>query len=193
MKNTLKIYIGFSLFIILLYILALFDIYLKGSITAPIIVLIWIISTLFIIIKNWKTKGIKIYALILFLLTVLSILPMAIPFLIIISFLFNLDHTSYYQLDKTHELKKAKYILSKEKLYVLEQQNDYFIFEQSKSIGSIDYEEAILQMFPQNPFETNPNNYQLTEAKLFEIDDESVSVQLKINNKKEVIEIPIKK
>ena len=68
---------------------------------------------------------------------------MAIPFLIIISFLFNLDHTSYYQLDKTHELKKAKYILSKEKLYVLEQQNDYFIFEQSKSIGSIDYEEAI--------------------------------------------------
>ena len=143
MKNTLKIYIGFSLFIILLYILALFDIYLKGSITARIIVWIWIISTLFIIIKNWKTKGIKIYALILFLLTVLSILPMAIPFLIIISFLFNLDHTSYYQLDKTHELKKAKYILSKEKLYVLEQQNDYFIFEQSKSIGSIDYEEAI--------------------------------------------------
>ena len=192
MRNNkiLNLYIFLSGLLIALFILAYFSIYIKGQYTALILSWIWIIITTYVIIKFWKSKLMKIYTLILGLLTFGSIVPMAIPFIMIISFLFNLNTKATYKLDETYRIDQKQYLLDREKLYVNKKTADYLILEKVDAVGYITYDDIISE------FKINQEEYlaQSIIQKISKkgINNNSIILSITVNNKTKDFEIPFK-
>ena len=189
-NKNIKIYLLLSCLIITLFILSFFKIYIKGEYTSLILSWCWIIYTIYIIVKFWKNKIIKFYSLLLGLLTFLSIIPMAIPFVLIISFLLNFTTKATYKLNDNYSIKQKQYLLDREKLYVNKKFADYLIFEKIDVIGNINYED-ILSDFKINREELVLQKL-IDNIKLKSISKNSITIDITIDNITKDFEIEFK-
>jgi hypothetical protein len=96
MKILLNIYIGLTFLLLLdavLYVSS--QISLPGHFSDWLLLWTWIILTIAVITLNMKKRWTRIYSIALAGFTILTMLPMMIPFLTIVAFAFDTDDKRY--------------------------------------------------------------------------------------------------
>ena len=191
MPKSLKIYIISSVVLILFLLsLNLIDLNLKGEYTYQILAWTWIIFTFYIIIKFWKIIYIKIYGFLLFALVGLSILPMAIPFIAILSFLFNLDTIQTIKMNDEYKIVVMKKVMAKKRAYIYNSESKLLILEKSQNIARPDYSDIVSETLNINS--DDPKRYEyvnepIQQAKLVSVNKDSIGIEYQILNKKKII------
>lgn len=79
----------------------------------------WIVLTIFLIKKNIKTKWAKVYIIILIAITILTMIPMMIPFLTIASYTFEVKDKRYKISDEVQLQEASKTILGPPDIVVI--------------------------------------------------------------------------
>lgn len=191
MPKQIKYYILYTVSIISLLILIYkFDLYLKGYFTYQIIVWIWLIFTLYIVINHRKLTYIKIYALTLLSLIIASIAAMGIPFIVFVSFLFNIDKLQTIKLNDEYELRITKQVLAKKTIYIDKTDSKLLIFEEINNIKKVNYEDVVsrtLQINEDDPKLYEYENSPIQNAKLINVSTDNIGIEYQILNKKKII------
>lgn len=191
MPKSLKTYIISSVLLILFLLsLSLIGLNLKGEYTYQILAWTWIIFTFYIIIKFWKIIYIKIYGFLLFALVGLSILPMAIPFIAILSFLFNLDTIQTIKMNDEYKIVVMKKVMAKKRAYIYNSESKFLILEKSQNIARPDYNDIVSETLNINS--DDPKRYEyvnepIQQAKLVSVNKDSIGIEYQILNKKKII------
>lgn len=145
---------------------------------------LWLAMTVFIIIKLWKRKAIKVYFGFLVAGIILSILPMMIPFFALLSYFSRIDSYQRIQLDDHYRIERHRPgALSKVQIAVYQQKG---IFE--KRIGKIPYVEVLENVLQRPSFEISNDEQQepIQEAKLINANKDSIGIEYQIMNKKKI-------
>src|SRR5262245_30381949 len=104
MKPFVSSYIGLTMFLLTDLILHRSKgISLPGHMLDWILFWTWILSTFLLLIKYRKIKPVKIYSVALAIFTILTMLPMMIPFITILAFAFDASDQRY-RVDENVEL-----------------------------------------------------------------------------------------
>lgn len=191
MPKSLKIYIISSVLLILFLLsLNLMGLNLKGEYTYQILAWTWIIFTFYIVIKFWKIIYIKIYGFLLFALVGLSILPMAIPFLSIVSFLFNMNTIQTIKVNDEYKIVVTKKVMAMKRAYIYNSESKFPILEKSNNIARPDYSDIVSETLNINsdyPKLYEYENEPIQQAKLISINKDSIGIEYQILNKKKII------
>lgn len=191
MPKSLKIYIISSVLLILFLLsLNLMGLNLKGEYTYQILAWTWIIFTFYIVIKFWKIIYIKIYGFLLFALVGLSILPMAIPFLSIVSFLFNMNTIQTIKVNDEYKIVVTKKVMAMKRAYIYNSESKFPILEKSNNIARPDYSDIVsetLNINSDDPKRYEYENEPIQQAKLISINKDSIGIEYQILNKKKII------
>ena len=191
MPKSLKIYIISSVLLILFLLsLNLMGLNLKGEYTYQILAWTWIIFTFYIVIKFWKIIYIKIYGFSLFTLVGLSILPMAIPFLSIISFLFNMNTIQTIKVNDEYKIVVTKKVMAMKRAYIYISEYKFPILEKSNNIARPDYSNIVSETLNINSDDPKLYEYEnepIQQAKLISINKDSIGIEYQILNKKKII------
>ncbi|WP_314241247.1 hypothetical protein [Empedobacter tilapiae] len=191
MSKSLKIYIIFSIVLILFLLsLNLIGLNLKGEYTYQILVWTWIIFTFYIVIKFWKIIYIKIYGFLLFALVGLSILPMAIPFFSILSFLFNLNTIQTIKVNDEYKIVVTKKVMAMKRAYIYNNESKFLVLEKSNNIARPDYSDIVsetLNLNSDDPKLYELENTPIQQAKLISVNKDSIGIEYQILNKKKII------
>lgn len=191
MPKSLKIYIISSVLLILFLLsLNLIGLNLKGEYTYQILAWTWIIFTFYIIIKFWKIIYIKIYGFLLFALVGLSILPMAIPFLSIVSFLFNMNTIQTIKVNDEYKIVVTKKVMAMKRAYIYNSESKFPILEKSNNIARPDYSDIVSETLNINSDDPKLYEYEnepIQQAKLISINKDSIGIEYQILNKKKII------
>ncbi len=191
MPKSLKIYIISSVVLILFLLsLNLIGLNLKGEYTYQILAWTWIIFTFYIIIKFWKIIYIKIYGFLLFALVGLSILPMAIPFVSILSFLFNMNTIQTIKMNDEYKIVVTNTVMAKKRAYIYNSESKLLILEKSQNIARPDYSDIVSETLNINS--DDPKRYEyvnepIQQAKLVSVNKDSIGIEYQILNKKKII------
>ncbi|MDM1042640.1 MULTISPECIES: hypothetical protein [Empedobacter] len=191
MPKSLKIYIISSVVLILFLLsLNLIGLNLKGEYTYQILAWTWIIFTFYIVIKFWKIIYIKIYGFLLFALVGLSILPMAIPFVSILSFLFNMNTIQTIKFNDEYKIVVTKKVMAKKRAYIYNSESKFLILEKSQNIARPDYNDIVSETLNINS--DDPKRYEyvnepIQQAKLVSVNKDSIGIEYQILNKKKII------
>lgn len=156
----------------------------RGYYTDKIIGWLWLGMTVFIIIKLWKKKAIKAYFGLLVAGIILSILPMMIPFFALLSYFSNIDSYQRVSLNDGYRIERYRPgALSKVQIAIYQQKG---IFE--KRIGKIPYVEVLENVLQRPSFEisSDERNEPIQEAKLVNANKDSIGIEYKIMNKKQI-------
>ncbi|MFP3834916.1 hypothetical protein [Chryseobacterium sp. SIMBA_028] len=155
----------------------------SGYYTDKIINWVWLVMTVFIIIWFWKKKVIKVYFSLLVLGIVLSILPMMIPFFMIVNYFSTFDNYQRIQLDDVYRIESGRPgALSKPQVTVYKREG---ILE--KPIYTTHYKkiiEGIFELTPDSPAMANKKPIQ--KAKLVSVSKDSMGIEYQILNKKKI-------
>ena len=191
MPKSLKIYIISSVLLILFLLsLNLMGLNLKGEYTYQILAWTWIIFTFYIVIKFWKIIYIKIYGFLLFALVGLSILPMAIPFLSIVSFLFNMNTIQTIKVNDEYKIVVTKKVMAMKRAYIYNSESKFPILEKSNNIARPDYSDIVSETLNINSDDPKLYKYEnepIQQAKLISINKDSIGIEYQILNKKKII------
>ncbi|MGV0924193.1 hypothetical protein [Empedobacter tilapiae] len=191
MSKSLKIYIIFSIVLILFLLsLNLIGLNLKGEYTYQILVWTWIIFTFYIVIKFWKIIYIKIYGFLLFALVGLSILPMAIPFFSILSFLFNLNTIQTIKVNDEYKIVVTKKVMAMKRAYIYNNESKFLVLEKSNNIARPDYSDIVsetLNLNSDDPKLYELENTPIQQTKLISVNKDSIGIEYQILNKKKII------
>nr|WP_314545922.1 hypothetical protein [uncultured Empedobacter sp.] len=191
MPKSLKIYIISSVVLILFLLsLNLMGLNLKGEYTYHILAWTWIIFTFYIVIKFWKIIYIKIYGFLLFALVGLSILPMAIPFLSIVSFLFNMNTIQTIKVNDEYKIVVTKKVMAMKRAYIYNSESKFPILEKSNNIARPDYSDIVSETLNINSDDPKLYEYEnepIQQAKLISINKDSIGIEYQILNKKKII------
>lgn len=191
MPKSLKIYIISSVLLILFLLsLNLMGLNLKGEYTYQILAWTWIIFTFYIVIKFWKIIYIKIYGFLLFALVGLSILPMAIPFLSIVSFLFNMNTIQTIKVNDEYKIVVTKKVMAMKRAYIYNSESKFPILEKSNNIARPDYSNIVSETLNINSDDPKLYEYEnepIQQAKLISINKDSIGIEYQILNKKKII------
>lgn len=191
MPKSLKIYIISSVVLILFLLsLNLMGLNLKGEYTYQILAWTWIIFTFYIVIKFWKIIYIKIYGFLLFALVGLSILPMAIPFLSIVSFLFNMNTIQTIKVNDEYKIVVTKKVMAMKRAYIYNSESKFSILEKSNNIARPDYSDIVSETLNINSDDPKLYEYEnepIQQVKLISINKESIGIEYQILNKKKII------
>ncbi len=191
MPKSLKIYIISSVLLILFLLsLNLMGLNLKGEYTYQILAWTWIIFTFYIVIKFWKIIYIKIYGFLLFALVGLSILPMAIPFLSIVSFLFNMNTIQTIKVNDEYKIVVTKKVMAMKRAYIYNSESKFPILEKSNNIARPDYSDIVSETLNINSDDPKLYEYEnepIQQAKLISINKDSIGIEYQILNKKKII------
>lgn len=191
MSKSLKIYIISSVLLILFLLsLNLMGLNLKGEYTYQILAWTWIIFTFYIIIKFWEIIYIKIYGFLLFALVGLSILPMAIPFLSIVSFLFNMNTIQTIKVNDEYKIVVTKKVMAMKRAYIYNSESKFPILEKSNNIARPDYSDIVSETLNINSDDPKLYEYEnepIQQAKLISINKDSIGIEYQILNKKKII------
>lgn len=191
MPKSLKIYIISSVVLILFLLsLNLMGLNLKGEYTYQILAWTWIIFTFYIVIKFWKIIYIKIYGFLLFALVGLSILPMAIPFLSIVSFLFNMNTIQTIKVNDEYKIVVTKKVMAMKRAYIYNSESKFPILEKSNNIARPDYSDIVSETLNINSDDPKLYEYEnepIQQAKLISINKDSIGIEYQILNKKKII------
>ncbi|MBW1617721.1 hypothetical protein [Empedobacter falsenii] len=163
---------------------------LKGEYTYQILAWTWIIFTFYIVIKFWKIIYIKIYGFLLFALVGLSILPMAIPFLSIVSFLFNMNTIQTIKVNDEYKIVVTKKVMAMKRAYIYNSESKLLILEKSQNIARPDYSDIVSETLNINS--DDPKRYEyvnepIQQAKLVSVNKDSIGIEYQILNKKKII------
>ncbi len=191
MPKSLKIYIISSVLLILFLLsLNLMGLNLKGEYTYQILAWTWIIFTFYIVIKFWKIIYIKIYGFLLFALVGLSILPMAIPFLSIVSFLFNMNTIQTIKVNDEYKIVVTKKVMAMKRAYIYNSESKFPILEKSNNIARPDYSDIVSETLNINSDDPKLYEYEnepIQQAKLVSVNKDSIGIEYQILNKKKII------
>ncbi|WP_312555065.1 hypothetical protein [Empedobacter brevis] len=191
MNKNLKYYFGTTiLFILLEIILNQFDLHFRGINTYRVLAWLWIFTTILFIIVYWKKKLIKIYTIILVALIGLSILPMALPFFAILSFLTGSNSLQHLKIDDDYRIELNKQILSKERVYIYRTTPKMVILEKSENLCRPDYLEVlskVLDISEENESLYTLKNSPIQQAKLVAVNKDSIGIEYQILHKKKII------
>ncbi len=191
MPKSLKINIISSVLLILFLLsLNLMGLNLKGEYTYQILAWTWIIFTFYIVIKFWKIIYIKIYGFLLFALVGLSILPMAIPFLSIVSFLFNMNTIQTIKVNDEYKIVVTKKVMAMKRAYIYNSESKFPILEKSNNIARPDYSDIVSETLNINSDDPKLYEYEnepIQQAKLISINKDSIGIEYQILNKKKII------
>lgn len=191
MPKSLKIYIISSVVLILFLLsLNLMGLNLKGEYTYHILAWTSIIFTFYIVIKFWKIIYIKIYGFLLFALVGLSILPMAIPFLSIVSFLFNMNTIQTIKVNDEYKIVVTKKVMAMKRAYIYNSESKFPILEKSNNIARPDYSDIVSETLNINSDDPKLYEYEnepIQQAKLISINKDSIGIEYQILNKKKII------
>lgn len=191
MPKSLKTYIIYSIVLILFLLsINLMGLNLKGEFTYQILAWTWIIFTFYILIKFWKIIYIKIYGFLLFALIGLSILPMAIPFITILSFLFNLDTFQTIKLNSDYKIVVTKRVLANKSVFINKNESKFIILEKVNNLAITNYNEIVsktLKINSDDPKRYEYENEPIQEAKLISVNKDSIGIEYQILNKKNII------
>lgn len=191
MPKSLKIYIISSVLLILFLLsLNLMGLNLKGEYTYQILAWTWIIFTFYIVIKFWKIIYIKIYGFLLFALVGLSILPMAIPFLSTVSFLFNMNTIQTIKVNDEYKIVVTKKVMAMKRAYIYNSESKFPILEKSNNIARPDYSDIVSETLNINSDDPKLYEYEnepIQQAKLISINKDSIGIEYQILNKKKII------
>ncbi|WP_313349162.1 hypothetical protein [Empedobacter sp.] len=189
MPKSLKIYIISSVLLILFLLsLNLMGLNLKGEYTYQILAWTWIIFTFYIVIKFWKIIYIKIYGFLLFALVGLSILPMAIPFLSIVSFLFNMNTIQTIKVNDEYKIVVTKKVMAMKRAYIYNSESKFPILEKSNNIARPDYSDIVSETLNINfddPKLYEYENEPIQQAKLISINKDSIGIEISNSQQKE--------
>lgn len=189
MPKSLKIYIISSVVLILFLLsLNLMGLNLKGEYTYQILAWTWIIFTFYIVIKFWKIIYIKIYGFLLFALVGLSILPMAIPFLSIVSFLFNMNTIQTIKVNDEYKIVVTKKVMAMKRAYIYNSESKFPILEKSNNIARPDYSDIVsetLNINSDDPKRYEYENEPIQQAKLISINKDSIGIEISNSQQKE--------
>lgn len=156
----------------------------RGYYTDKIIGWLWLAMTVFIIIKLWKNKAIKAYFGFLVAGIILSILPMMIPFFALLSYFSTIDSYQRISLNDEYRIERHRPgALSKPQIAIYQKKG---IFE--KRIGKTPYVvvlEKVLQR-PSIDISSDERNESIQEAKLVSANKDSIGIEYKIMNKKQI-------
>lgn len=191
MTKTIKYYIIVSIIIFsVLIILSQVNLQIKGEYTYQIIAWSWIVFTLYIIIKFRIIIYIKIYAIVLLALVGLSILPMAIPFFVIINFLFNTNTSQTIKLNNEYKIEVTKKILAMKRVYIYKTESKFLVLENKDNLVRPDYSEIVAKTLDINSDDPNLYNYEsepIQNAKFIAINKDSIGIEYQILDKKKII------
>lgn len=189
MPKSLKTYIISSVLLILFLLsLNLIGLNLKGEYTYQILAWTWIIFTFYIVIKFWKIIYIKIYGFLLFALVGLSILPMAIPFLSIVSFLFNMNTIQTIKVNDEYKIVVTKKVMAMKRAYIYNSESKFPILEKSNNIARPDYSDIVSETLNINfddPKLYEYENEPIQQAKLISINKDSIGIEISNSQQKE--------
>lgn len=156
----------------------------SGYYTDKIIGWLWLAMTVFIIIRLWKKRAIKVYFGLLITGIILSILPMMIPFFALVSYFSTIDSYQRIQLNNNYRIERYRPgVLSKPQIAIYKQDG---IFE--KRIGKTPYVE-VLEKVLQRYSSDIPSDEQkepIQESKLINVNKDSIGIEYQIINKKQV-------
>ena len=156
----------------------------SGYYTDKIIGWLWLAMTIFIIIRLWKKREIKVYFGLLITGIILSILPMMIPFFALVSYFSTIDSYQRIQLNNNYRIERYRPgVLSKPQIAIYKQDG---IFE--KRIGKTPYVE-VLEKVLQRSSSDIPSDEQkepIQESKLINVTKDSIGIEYQIINKKQV-------
>lgn len=156
----------------------------SGYYTDKIISWLWLAMTVFIIIRLWKEKAIKAYFGLLIAGIILSILPMMIPFFALVSYFSTIDSYQRIQLEDNYRIERHRPgALSKPQIAIYKQEG---ILE--KRVCKTPYVE-VLEKVLQLPWVDIPSEKKqepIQEAKLVKANKDSLGIEYKIMDKKQV-------
>ncbi len=191
MTKTLKIYCLFSIgLIVILSLLNYIDLNIKGDYTYLLLAWFWIFCTIYVIITNWKLIYVKIYTILLAFLIFLSILPMAIPFFVILSFLTNSNVIQKVPINKEYKIELRKQVLGMERVYIYKTTSKLLVLEKTENLCRPDYLNVLGEVLNMN--EEHERLYKLKDspiqdAKLISVNKDSIGIEYQILNKKKII------
>lgn len=183
-KNIVIVYLVVTLVFLSEVVLNFNQYSYAGYYTDKIIGWLWLALTVFIIIRLWKKKAIKVYFGLLVAGIILSILPMMLPFFALVSYFSTID--SYQRISLNNDYRIERYrpgALSKPQIAIYQQKG---ILE--KRISKTPYVE-ILEKVVQRPSIDIPSEEQkepIQEAKFINVDKDSIGIEYKIMNKKQI-------
>lgn len=156
----------------------------SGYYTDKIIGWVWLAMTVFIIIKLWKKKAIKVYFGFLIAGIILSILPMMIPFIGILSYFSTFDSYQRVQLDHHYRIERYRPgALSKPQIAVYEQKG---ILE--KRISKTPYVEVLEKVLqrPSIDILSDERWEPIQKARFVNATRDSIGIEYQIMNKKQI-------
>ncbi|MFZ4931985.1 hypothetical protein [Chryseobacterium sp. Mn2064] len=165
-------------------VLSIFDYSFSGYYIDKIINWLWLAMTVFIIIKFWKKKGIKIYFWLLISGTILSFLPMMIPFFSMILYFSTVGCNQQIMLNDTYRIERGRPgVMSNPMITIYKKEG---IFE--KKISRDPYLATIEKIVPPSP-ETyvDEKTLPIQGARLISANNDSIGIEYQIMNKKKLI------
>ncbi|SDJ89281.1 hypothetical protein [Chryseobacterium jejuense] len=155
-----------------------------GYYTNKIIGWLWLALTVFIIIRLWKKKAIKAYFGLLVAGIILSILPMMIPFFALLSYFSTIDSYQRISLNNDYRIERHRPgALAKPQISIYKQKG---IFE--KEIGRTPDIEILEKVLQRSSIDipSDDRNEPIQQAKLVNANKDSIGIEYKIMNKKQI-------
>ncbi|UKB84583.1 hypothetical protein LF887_02705 [Chryseobacterium sp. MEBOG06] len=180
-KNIVITYLALTLIFLFGVVLSFNNYSFSGYYMDKVINWLWLAMTVFIIIRFWKKKGAKIYFGILLSGTILSILPMMIPFFGMVLYFSTTGCDQHITLDDTYRMERGRPgVMSNPMITIYKKEG---IFE--KQISRTPYLDIIEQI--QSSSHINEKELPVQGAKLININNDSIGIEYQIMNKKKVI------
>jgi hypothetical protein len=139
--------------------------------------------TIFIIIRFWKKKVIKIYFGLLISGIILSILPMMIPFFGIVHYFSTIGCEQRIQLDDTYRLERGRPGVLYNPLITMYKKEGIF----EKQILRTPYSEIIDKVSEPSSETLYEKTRPIQDAKLMSVNNDSIGIEYQIMNKKKLI------
>ncbi len=155
-----------------------------GYYSDKIINWVWLAMTIFIIVWFWRKKVIKVYFGLLISGTILSILPMMIPFFGILLYFSTIGCDQRIQLNETYRIERGRPgALYNPQITIYQKQS---IFE--RKISRIPYSDIIDKILQPSPATyIDEKRLPIQEAKLINANKDSIGIEYQIMNKKKTI------
>lgn len=183
-KNIVIAYLAVTLVFLFGIVLSLNNYSFAGYYTYKIINWLWLLITIFIIVRFWKKKVIKVYFGLLISGIILSILPMMIPFFGIIHYFSTIGCEQRVQLDDTYRIERGRPGALYRPLITIYKKEGIF----EKQISRIPYSDIIEKTVqPSEEIYLDDKKLPIQEAKLINVNQDSIGIEYRILNKQKVI------
>ncbi|WP_426477100.1 hypothetical protein ACP3T3_17745 [Chryseobacterium sp. CBSDS_008] len=183
-KNIVIAYLALT-FIFLFGVILSFNHYsFAGYYTDKIINWLWLAMTGFIIIRFWKKKVIKIYFGVLISGIVLSILPMMIPFFGILLYFSTVGCDQQISLDDTYRMERGRPGALYNPMIMIYKKEGLF----EKQTSRILYTDITKNVLPPSLQKiTDEKKLPIQDAKVVNVNQDSIGIEYRIMDKKKVI------